>query len=138
MLSGRWFSELYLAYIAALMANLDELDSYGGGDYSLTDHVGDLLVKIQERLATGRIEGDIRRELLEEVLPFIKTGNAGLDDELYDVAYAACYDAADWRRLAQSFDGMQKEWPVDHARRFRKNSARPYRGGVKSIEHCPR
>jgi len=110
--------EAVLALWSALVPDLDELDSYGGGDYSVTDHVGELLVQIQEKLSAGRIEGEIRRGLLEEILPFIRTGNAGLDDELYAVAYAACYEAADWRHLAQSFEGMEKEWPADHARRI--------------------
>ena len=110
--------EAVFALWSELLPDLDELDNYGGGDYSVTDHVASLLVQIHEKLATGRIEGEVRRELLEEVLPFIKTGNAGLDDELYAVAYAACYEAADWRHLAQSFEEMQMEWPVDHARRI--------------------
>lgn len=108
--------EAVLALWSELVPDLDELDDHGGGDYSQTDDVGDLLVQIQEKLATGRIEGEIRRELLEEVLPFIKTGNAGLDDELYAMAFAACYETDDWRYLAQSFEAMQKEWPVGRAR----------------------
>src|SRR3990172_1455966 len=110
--------EAVLALLSELVPDLDELDRYGGGDYAVTEDVAGLLVRIQEKLATGRIEGETRRELLEEILPFLKSGNAGLDDELYAAAYAACYDAADWRHLAQSFEGMQKEWPVDHARRI--------------------
>jgi hypothetical protein len=31
------------------------------------------------------------------VLPFITSGNAGLDDPLYDLAYATCYRDEDWR-----------------------------------------
>jgi tetratricopeptide (TPR) repeat protein len=108
--------EAVLALWSELVPDLDELDEYGGGDYGQTDHVGVLLMQIQEKLATGRIEREIRRELLEEVLPFIETGNGGLDDELYAVAHAACYEAADWRHLAQSFEAMQKEWPVSRAR----------------------
>jgi tetratricopeptide (TPR) repeat protein len=49
-------------------------------------------------------------------LPYIESGNAGLDDMLYDVAYAACYDDADLRLLAQAFETMQNEWKIDHAR----------------------
>lgn len=110
--------EAVLALWSELIPDLDELDNYGGGDYSVTDQVAGLLVDIQEKLATGKIEKEIRRELLDEVLPYIETGNAGLDDELYAVAYSACYEATDWRHLARSFEGMQKGWPVDHARRI--------------------
>lgn len=108
--------EAVLALWSELVPDLDELDDHGGGDYGLTDQVGYLLLQIQEKLATGRIDKEIRRELLEEVLPFIETGNGGLDDELYAVAHAACYEAADWRHLAQSFEAMKKEWPVSRAR----------------------
>ena len=108
--------EAVLALWSELVPDLDELDDHGGGDYVQEDQVGDLLVQIQEKLATGMIEKEIRRELLEEVLPFIETGNAGLDDEFYAIAHAACYEPADWRHLAQSFEAMKKEWPVSRAR----------------------
>ncbi len=87
--------EAVLALWSELVPDLDELDDHGGGDYVQEDQVGDLLVQIQEKLATGMIEKEIRRELLEEVLPFIETGNAGLDDEFYAIAHAACYEPAD-------------------------------------------
>ncbi len=40
----------------------------------------------------------------------------GLDDMLFDVAYAACYDDDDLRRLAQAFEAMQEQWRTAHAR----------------------
>src|SRR3990172_5860233 len=45
--------EAVLALWSELVPDLDELDSYGGGDYSVTDHVGELLVQIQEKLSAG-------------------------------------------------------------------------------------
>jgi hypothetical protein len=50
------------------------------------------------------------------VLPYIKSGNAGMDDILYEVAYAACYDDDDLRTLAQAFETMPGEWKIGHAR----------------------
>jgi hypothetical protein len=44
---------------------------------------------IQRKLAGKQIEEKVRRQLLDEVLPFIRSGNAGLDDPLYDLAYSA-------------------------------------------------
>ncbi len=99
-----------------LLPDLRDLDQYGGGDYSVQDHVGDLLQQIEKRLAGGKIEEDVRRELLEEVLPFIKSGNAGMDDNLYEVAYGACYTEDDRRLLARAFEDMKEEWPVSRAR----------------------
>lgn len=110
--------EIVMDLWSELSADLEELDSYGGGDYEAVDRVADLLSDIQEKLDDKKIDRDIRRDLLAEVLPFIISGNAGLDDVLYDVAYAACYDDDDWRHLAQSFEEMKKEWPTDHARRI--------------------
>ena len=110
--------EVVLALWEELYPDLEEMDDCGGGDYHVVDHVGDLLGQIREKLADGNASYEVRRELLEEILPFIKSGNAGLDDELYDTAYAACREEAEWRWLACSFEAMRKDWPLDHARRI--------------------
>ncbi len=110
--------QIILALWGELCPDLEDLDSSGGGDYGTSDHVSSLLYDIQESLGRGKIEANIRRELLEEVLQFIKSGNAGLDDELYAVAHAACYTDEESRDLARAFEGMQRDWPIDHARRI--------------------
>lgn len=110
--------EVVLALWEELYPDMEEMDDRGGGDYDVVDHVGDLLGQIREKLAAGNVSHEVRQELLEEILPFIKSGNAGLDDELYDTAYAACREEAEWRWLACSFEAMKKEWPLDHARRI--------------------
>jgi hypothetical protein len=111
-------AELVLALWEELNPDLEEMDDCGGGDDRVVDHVADLLGQIREKLADGNVSPKVRRELLEEVLPFIKSGNAGLDDELYDTAYAACGEEAEWRWLACSFEAMKQDWPRDHARRI--------------------
>jgi len=98
--------------------DLAELDAYGGGDYDMQDHVADLLCDLEKRLQANPIPRDDRRDLLDEVLPFIESGNAGMDDALYDVAYAACYDDSDLRDLAERFEALLEDWPVDNARRI--------------------
>jgi len=98
--------------------DLAELDEYGGGDYETQDHVGELLYELGEKLKKDAVPRDDRRALLDEVLPFIQSGNAGMDDALYDVAYAACRDDDDLRDLAERFEALAKDWPIDHARRI--------------------
>lgn len=110
--------EVVLALWEELYPDLEEMDDCGGGDYDVVDHVGDLLGQIREKLAAGSVSHEVRQELLEEVLTFIESGNAGLDDELYDTAYAACREEAEWRWLACSFEAMKEGWPLDHARRI--------------------
>jgi len=110
--------EIVMALWWELHPDLEELDDCGGGDYGTEDHVADLLDEIRKKLANSKIEEKVRRELLDEVLPFIKSGNAGLDDPLYDLAYATCYRDEDWRHLAQMLEEMNKDWPTDHARRI--------------------
>lgn len=66
--------------------DLEELDTYGGGDDAMVGRVAGLMYHIQQKLAGNQISEKIRRQLLEEVIPFIKSGNAGLDDSLYDLA----------------------------------------------------
>jgi len=110
--------EIVMALWWELYPDLEELDDCGGGDNSTEDHVADLLDEIRQKLANLKVEEQVRRELLDEVLPFIESGNAGLDDPLYDLAYATCYRDDDWRYLAQMLEEMNKDWPTDHARRI--------------------
>jgi hypothetical protein len=101
-----------------LEPDLAELDEYGGGDHETEDQVGELLYELAEKLQKDTVPRDDRRALLDEVLPYIRSGNAGMDDALYDVAYAACRDDDDLRDLAERFETLGKDWPVDHARRI--------------------
>ena len=110
--------EAVLALWFELAPDLEELDEYGGGDYAISDHVAELLSQIQERLDSHKVDADCRQEILEVTLPFIESSNAGLDDMLYDVAYATCYDDDDLRSLAQNFEAMKGDWNTVHARRI--------------------
>ncbi len=110
--------EAIFALWGELEPDLEELDDYGGGDYSLVDHVSDLLIEITKKLATKQVPPEYRTELLNEVLPYIQSSNAGLDDDLYDVAFACCYTDDDLCQLAGAFEKMGSEWPIDHARRI--------------------
>jgi len=115
-LKSRSEGEAILALWSELGPDLDELDSYGGGDYATEDLVAELLDQIRERLDTKNVDTDHRQEILNLVLPYIKSGNAGMDDMLYEVAYAACYDDDDLRTLAQAFETMPGEWKIGQAR----------------------
>ena len=108
--------EAILALWSELAPDLEDLDMYGGGDYGTQDLVEELLEQIQERLDSKKVDADHRRELLDLVLPYIESGNAGMDDPLNEIAYAACYSDDDLRRLAQAFEAMGGEWTVKNAR----------------------
>jgi hypothetical protein len=110
--------EKLLAQWAELAPDLDELDAYGGGDYDADFHVSSLLQEIAQALSRKKTEAAYRQQLLDNVLPYIESGNAGLDDDLYDVAYAVCYTDDDWRALAEAFETMGGDWKLDHARRI--------------------
>ncbi len=109
--------EKLLALWAELAPDLDELDAYGGGDYDADIDVSSLLQEIAQALSRKKVGADYRQKLLDNVLPYIESGNAGLDDDLYDVAYAACYTDNDWRALAEAFETMGGDWKLDHTRR---------------------
>jgi hypothetical protein len=111
-LKSRSEGEAILALWSELGPDLNELDSYGGGDYATEDLVAELLEQIRERLDKKNVDTDHRHEILNLVLPYIKSGNAGMDDMLYEVAYAACYDDDDLRVLAQAFEVMPGEWKL--------------------------
>ena len=108
--------EIVLTLWSELAPDLGEMDAYGGGDYATRDHVAELLYQIQTQLGSKKVEADYRREILDCVLPYIENGNAGLDDPLYDVAYAACYDDSDLSKLAEAFEAMAGDWKAAHAR----------------------
>lgn len=110
--------ELAFSIWEELEPDLAELDEYGGGGCDLVDHVGDLLWDLQEKLKKGGVSRDYRRDLLDEVIPYISSRNSGMEDPLYDVAYAACYDDDDLRDLAVRFERIGRDWPIDHARRI--------------------
>ena len=111
-------SAVLFALWEELESDLAELDEYGGGDHGTEDHVGELLYELSTKLKRSRIARDDRRSLLEEVLPYIRSGNAGMDDALYEVAYAASRDDEDLRYFAQLLEEIGKDWPLDHARRI--------------------
>jgi hypothetical protein len=111
-------AEALLSIWHELEPDLSELDEYGGGDYNVVDDVGGLLYELSKGLQNKKIPHEYRQELLDQVLPYIQSGNAGMDDALYDVAYAACYDKEDLRDLAERFEAIGRDWPIDHARRI--------------------
>ena len=69
-----------------LEPDLEELDTRGGGDEEQEDQVDYLLGQVIEKLAEGQVPREDRRALLDEVIPYIASGNSGMDDSLYDVA----------------------------------------------------
>ncbi|MBC2712103.1 MAG: hypothetical protein HGJ94_14305 [Desulfosarcina sp.] len=123
-LEKRSEGEVILALWAELAPDLSDLDEYGGGDYTTEDHVAELLDQIQNQLDSKKVDSDYRREILDLVLPYIESGNAGMNDMLYDVAYATCYDDSNLRSLAEAFEAIQGDWKLDHARRIYRNGTR--------------
>ena len=115
-LEKRYEGEIVLALWSELAPDLDELDSYGGGDYVTEDYVAELLDQIRTQLNSKKVRSKDRHEILDRVLPYIESGNAGMDDMLYEVAYAARYDDTDLRGLAEAFEAMRGDWKISHAR----------------------
>jgi len=110
--------EILLALWCELDPELSEQDEYGGGDYEQADRVSALLYEIEQKLSRNKIEAGYRREIQDSVAPYIESGNAGLDDQLYDLAYATCHDDNDLRFLAEAFEDMGGDWQSEHARRI--------------------
>ncbi|MEW6569508.1 MAG: hypothetical protein AB1449_15360, partial [Chloroflexota bacterium] len=101
-----------------LEPDLEELDARGGGDEQQEDRVTELLQDVADKLKEGRVPREDRRALLDEVIAYIARANSGMEDNLYDVAYAACYDDEDLRDLAGRLEALNKPWPLEHARRI--------------------
>ncbi len=92
--------EIVMALWRELYSDLYDLDEYGGGDYDKEDGVTDLMQEIQKILENSTVEEEVRRKLLDEVEPFIDSGNARMDDSLYDLAYATCQNTRASKRCA--------------------------------------
>lgn len=69
---------------------IDEFNEYGGGPEDEEDIAYDELEKMTEILETEEIPWEPRRELLEEVLDFVRMDNSGFSDTLMDVASSLC------------------------------------------------
>jgi hypothetical protein len=110
--------DLVMELWGELLPDLEELDNLGGGSREMENNVYDLMHKIEQKLNSKLVDEDIRRDLLEEILPFIVSGNAGMDDSLYELAYAACYTDENLHVLAQAFEAMNADWPRNHAMRI--------------------
>ena len=108
--------EAVMAIWSKLEPDLKELNGCGGGDYTTVDYVWDLMEEIIDRLGSKNIDADYRREIIDLALPFIKSGDSGMEDQLYEVIYAACYDDEDFRKLAQDLEMIGSDWPLRNAR----------------------
>jgi len=95
---------------------LAEFNAYGGGSNGDEEELRDILDQLAAR--APELPRRARRELLDECLEYIASGNTGLDDPLYDLAYAFSPDDKDLRHLAECFEQLGKDWPADHARRI--------------------
>ena len=95
---------------------LSELDEYGGGDYKLMEDVGEGLYELYKKLKEVTLTDEDRYELLNEVMSYIESGNAGMDDSLYDIAYALCKNDESLKELAERFENLKRDWPIENAR----------------------
>ena len=95
---------------------LSELDEYGGGDYSLMEDVGEGLYQLYKKLKEITLTDEDRDELLHKVMSYIESGNAGMDDSLYDIAYALCKTDDSLKDLAERFEALKRDWPIEHAK----------------------
>jgi hypothetical protein len=98
------------------LEDLEDLDAYGGEPYGVKDRVWELLYEITKRLTSKKVDETYRREILDSVLPFIKSRNSGAGDALDELAYAACYSASELRYLAKSLEAMHDDWQTRNAR----------------------
>lgn len=110
-------SEAFLSLWGNISPDMEDLEDYGGEDYRTQDRVESALADMKKLLSGKRVGLSERREVLDEVLNYIEGGNTGMDDSLYDLAYACCYGSEDLLYLAGSLEAMDG-WPKDHAMRI--------------------
>jgi hypothetical protein len=101
-----------------LEPDLADLNEYGGGPGETEEHVADLLDDLAQKLEQCVIPRDARHELLGDVMPYISSSNSGMEDGLYELAYALCQDDEDLRDFAMRLENSGKDYLLDHARRI--------------------
>jgi hypothetical protein len=116
MLKNQSEGEAILSIWAELLPDLEDLDAYGGGPYGVEDQVWELLYEITQRLTSKKVDEAYRREILDSVLPYIKSRNSEAGDALDELAYAACYTDSELRYLAESLEAMHDDWQTRNAR----------------------
>ena len=116
MLERQSEGEAIMSIWAELLPDLEDLDAYGGRPYGVEDQVWELLYEITKRLTSKKVDETYRREILDSVLPFIKSRNSGAGDALDELAYAACYSPFELRYLAESLEAMHDDWQTRNAR----------------------
>ena len=93
---------------------IDEFNEYGGGPEEEEEIACDELEKMMEILETEEIPWEPRKEMLEEVLDFVRMDNSGFSDMLTDVADSMCRTKeekvylADW--LSQGSSSYYGNW----------------------------
>jgi len=108
--------EIIMALWNELYSELQDFDECGGGDYDREDNLIEQLADLIHKLENSTVEEKVRCALLEEVMPFIISSNAGFDDQLYELAYATCSSDEDWRNLAQMLEAINQDSPTRQAR----------------------
>jgi hypothetical protein len=104
-----------LALWSELEPGLIEIRKHGEQDATWR-HVGKSLGQLITKLQEAPIPQPDRQSLRSRVVPYLGHGNAGMEDALYDVAFATCKNADEWRALAVHLEGLGQEGPLDHAR----------------------
>ncbi len=97
---------------------ISELDEYGCGDYEMIENVEQHLYELQQELEDVTLSDEDRNDLLDDVITYIMGGNSGIDDSLYNIAYAASQNEEQLRDLAKRFEELKQDWPINHARRI--------------------
>lgn len=95
-------------------AIIDDFSTFGGGPEEDEAALMDLLSDLSKRVPD--LPRADRRGLLDACLACIARGNSGLEDSLYEFAYACCPDDADLRHLAGRLEATGDDWPNHHAR----------------------
>lgn len=86
--------------------DLSELDEYGGRDYDTEDYVSDLLYELSTKLKEFNTSKEFRYDILDCILEYIKSDNAGMSDALYEAAYSIVKNDEDSRHLAECFESI--------------------------------
>lgn len=99
-----------------LEPDLEQLHRLGGGAYEQEEDVSEQLYDLSEHLRENRVSLQTREQLRDEVLGYIEDRNSGMDDWLYELAFATCYTDDDLRSLAQRFEPLD-DWSRSQAMR---------------------
>lgn len=94
----------------SIEVDLSDMDEYGGADDDIVEKVCSALDELAEVVADGKASSACRQEIQSLAMQYLVSNNSGMGDELTGLVMACCHSDAEWRELAEVFEGWSSRY----------------------------